>query len=175
MATIDEICRVLDCSPAQVSAYVRQGMPKRGRPALGDKPVGAVPLSACAAELGLSVRQLRYAVRQGAPVARRGHKGRGGATLVVPAAISAWMQERGDYTAVQARWKIAREFERTLAESLVLLVRNEDGPHKRALARSHVLTFEFTANRQRSQLGLPPLERCEWPACISQMAKTVSI
>ena len=137
--------------------------------------VDAVTLSVCAAELGLTVRQLRYAVRQGAPVARRGHKGRGGATLVVPAAISAWMQERGDYTAVQARWKIAREFERTLAESLVLLVRNEDGPHKRALARSHVLTFEFTANRQRSQLGLPPLERCEWPACISQMAKTVSI
>jgi len=132
-------------------------------------------LAACAVALGLTVRQLRYAVRQGAPVARRGHKGRGGATLVVPAAISAWMQERGDYTAVQARWKIAREFERTLAESLVLLVRNEDGPHKRALARSHVLTFEFTANRQRSQLGLPPLERCEWPACISQMAKTVSI
>jgi hypothetical protein len=134
-----------------------------------------LPLAACAVALGLTVRQLRYAVRQGAPVARRGHKGRGGATLVVPAAISAWMQERGDYTAVQARWKIAREFERTLAESLVLLVRNEDGPHKRALARSHVLTFEFTANRQRSQLGLPPLERCEWPACISQMAKTVSI
>jgi len=137
--------------------------------------VNTVTLFACAAELGLTLRQLRYAVRQGAPVARRGHKGRGGATLVVPAAISAWMQERGDYTAVQARWKIAREFERTLAESLVLLVRNEDGPHKRALARSHVLTFEFTANRQRSQLGLPPLERCEWPACISQMAKTVSI
>ena len=134
-----------------------------------------LPLAACAVALGLTVRQLRYAVHQGAPVARRGHKGRGGATLVVPAAISAWMQERGDYTAVQARWKIAREFERTLAESLVLLVRNEDGPHKRALARSHVLTFEFTANRQRSQLGLPPLERCEWPACISQMAKTVSI
>ena len=134
-----------------------------------------LPLAACAVALGLTVRQLRYAVRQGAPVARRGHKGRGGATLVVPAAISAWMQERGDYTAVQARWKIAREIERTLAESLVLLVRNEDGPHKRALARSQVLTFEFTANRQRSQLGLPPLERCEWPACISQMAKTVSI
>jgi len=134
-----------------------------------------LPLAACAVALGLTVRQLRYAVRQGAPVARRGHKGRGGATLVVPAAISAWMQERGDYSAVQARWKIARDFERNLAESLVLLVRNEDGPHKRALARSHVLTFEFTANRQRSQLGLPPLERCEWPACISQMAKTVSI
>jgi hypothetical protein len=134
-----------------------------------------LPLAACAAALGLTVRQLRYAVRQGAPVARRGHKGRGGATLVVPAAISAWMQERGDYSAVQARWKIVREFERNLAESLVLLVRNEDGPHKRALARSHVLTFEFTANRQRSQLGLPPLERCEWPACIHQMDKAVSI
>ena len=134
-----------------------------------------LPLAACAVALGLTVRQLRYAVRQGAPVARRGHKGRGGATLVEPAAISAWMQERGDYAAVQARWRIARDFERNLAESLVLLVRNEDGPHKRALARSHVLTFEFTANRQRSQLGLPPLERCEWPACISQMAKTVSI
>jgi len=134
-----------------------------------------LPLAACAVALGLTVRQLRYAVRQGAPVARRGHKGRGGATLVVPAAISAWMQERGDYTAVQARWKIAREFERTLAESLVLLVRNEDGPHKRALARSHVLTFEFTANRRRSELGLPPLERCEWPACIDQIDKSTSI
>ena len=135
----------------------------------------AVTLSACAAELGLTVRQLRYAVRQGAPVAHRGRKGRGGATLVEPAAISAWMQERGDYSAVQARWRIAREFERNLAESLVLLVRNEDGPHKRALARSHVLTFEFTANRCRSELGLPPLERCEWPACIDQIDKSTSI
>jgi hypothetical protein len=93
----------------------------------------------------------------------------------VPAAISAWMQERGDYSAVQARWKIAREFERNLAESLVLLVRIEDGPHKRALARTHVLTFELTANARRSGLGLPPLERYEWPACISQMDKAVSI
>jgi hypothetical protein len=137
--------------------------------------VDAVTLSVCGAELGLTVRQLRYAVRQGAPVARRGRKGRGGATLVEPAAISAWMQERGDYAAVQARWRIARDFERNLAESLVLLVRNEDGPHKRALARSHVLTFEFTANRRRADLGLPPLERCEWPACIDQIDKSTSI
>jgi hypothetical protein len=97
------------------------------------------------------------------------------ATLVEPAAISAWMQERGDYSAVQARWRIARDVERNLAASLVLLVRNKDGPHKRALARSQVLTFEFTANRRRSELGLPPLERSEWPACIDQIDKSTSI
>jgi len=70
--------------------------------------VNTVTLSACAAELGLTVRQLRYAVRQGAPVVRHGHKGRGGGALLDPVAISHWMEARGEYSAEIVRRRQAR-------------------------------------------------------------------
>jgi hypothetical protein len=159
MATIDEICKVLDCSPAQVS----------------DKPVGAVPVSACAADLGLTVRQLRHALLQGAPVVRHGHKGRGGAALLDPVAISHWMEARGDYSADIARRRQARETIRTLAESLVATFRATQGPHKLIVGRANVLTFQYTASSVLAALGLPPLERSEWPACIDQIDKSTSI
>jgi hypothetical protein len=140
-----------------------------------DKPVGAVPLCVCAVELGLTVRQLRYALRQGAPVVRHGHKGRGGAALLDPLAISHWMQARGDYSAEIARRRQAREMIQTLAESLVATFRATQGPHKLIVGRANVLTFQHTASSILAALGLPPLERSEWPACIDQIDKSTSL
>lgn len=45
-----------------------------------------------ARELGVSVPTLKRWLRQGAPVAHRGRRGRGCRTLVDPAAIRAWRQ-----------------------------------------------------------------------------------
>jgi hypothetical protein len=137
--------------------------------------VNTVTLSACAAELGLTVRQLRYAVRQGAPVVRHGHKGRGGGALLDPVAISHWMEARGEYSAEIVRRRQARETIQTLAESLVATFRATQGPHKLVVGRANVLTFQHTASSILAALGLPPLERREWPACIDQIDKSTSI
>jgi hypothetical protein len=72
----------------------------------------AVPLIAAAAELGMSVPGLRRAIRAGAPVARRGRRGRGNSCLVDPAAIVAW---RGSAVTEEAKQLIARG---TACESL---------------------------------------------------------
>ena len=137
--------------------------------------MNTVTLSACAAELGLTVRQLRYAVRQGAPVVRHGHKGRGGGALLDPVAISHWMEARGEYSAEIVRRRQARETIQTLAESLVATFRATQGPHKLVVGRANVLTFQHTASSILAALGLPPLERSEWPECIDQIDKSTSI
>lgn len=49
-----------------------------------------MPLKEAAGELGVSSITLRRWIAQGAPVARRGGRGRGNATLIVPDAVKAW-------------------------------------------------------------------------------------
>ena len=53
-------------------------------------PETAVTLPVAARELGVSVPALRREIARGAPVARRGGRGRGRATLVDVAAVRAW-------------------------------------------------------------------------------------
>jgi hypothetical protein len=50
----------------------------------------AVPIPAAAADLAVSVPTLRRWLRAGAPLARRGARGRGRAALVDPQAVAAW-------------------------------------------------------------------------------------
>lgn len=50
----------------------------------------AVPVHLAALELGVRVPTLRRWIAAGAPVARRGTRGRGRATLVEPAAVASW-------------------------------------------------------------------------------------
>ena len=57
----------------------------------------ARPLPEAARALGVSTSTLRRWVRDGAPVARRGRRGRGCRALVDPVAVQAWREgERGD-------------------------------------------------------------------------------
>ena len=53
--------------------------------------MSALPLNLAAAELGVSVPTLRRWLRQGAPVAHRGRRGRGGRALVDVRAVRAWL------------------------------------------------------------------------------------
>lgn len=57
---------------------------------VGTRVLAALPVPQAAAALDLSVVQLRRLLRQGAPVARRGARGRGRATLVDVQAVRAW-------------------------------------------------------------------------------------
>lgn len=54
--------------------------------------MSALPVPAAAAALGVSVPTLKRWIGRGAPVARRGRRGRGCRTLIDPEAIRAWRQ-----------------------------------------------------------------------------------
>lgn len=63
----------------------------------------ALPIPAAAAALGVSVPTLKRWIGQGAPVARRGRRGRGCRTLLDPEAIRAWRQAQdADHAQVEA-------------------------------------------------------------------------
>lgn len=55
----------------------------------------ALPVPQAARVLGTSSATLRRWIAAGAPVARRGRRGRGRATLVDPAAVMAWRRREG--------------------------------------------------------------------------------
>lgn len=63
----------------------------------------ALPVPAAAAALGVSTPTLKRWIARGAPVARRGRRGRGCRTLIDPEAIRAWRQAQdADHTHVDA-------------------------------------------------------------------------
>lgn len=62
----------------------------RGVPRRCGASVSAVPLQEAAGELGVSSITLRRWIAQGCPVARRGGRGRGNSTLIVPDAVKTW-------------------------------------------------------------------------------------
>ena len=64
-------------------------------------PTAALPMDAAAEQLGTTRRTLERWIREGAPVVRRGARGRGRRTLVNPAAIrSSTGTARGDVRGV---------------------------------------------------------------------------
>src|SRR5690606_32463639 len=74
--------------------------PLRG---LGGAIMTALPIPAAAAQLGVSTPTLKRWLRQGAPVARRGRRGRGCRTLIDPEAIRAWRRAQdADHAQVEA-------------------------------------------------------------------------
>lgn len=52
--------------------------------------MSGAPIAQAAQALGVSSITLRRWIAQGAPVAKRGSRGRGHSTLVIPAAVLAW-------------------------------------------------------------------------------------
>ena len=136
----------------------------------------AVTVPEAARELGLTERQLRHAMRNGAPVVHRGHRGRGNssATLLDVEAVAAWLQARGDPSEA-ARRQQAREMVAAIADAIVALYRSQSAPRKAQAAAAHVLTFQLAADGVRGQLGLPPITPAEFPEAIRQMDKLMSI
>lgn len=64
--------------------------------------MGVLTLPKAAAALGVSPRTLGRWIDAGAPVARRGRRGRGDATLIDPAAVRAWRRAQGGADALRA-------------------------------------------------------------------------
>jgi phage terminase Nu1 subunit (DNA packaging protein) len=120
-----------------------------------------------AAQLGLSPRQLHYAVRQGAPVVTRGAKGKGNKTIVNPDDIRRWMANR-DQSAAQTH-KLARRLIEAVAQNTALQFRAQSGPHKLVLLTNLLANFYATASAIRRQLGLPPLAQADVPSVIAKM------
>lgn len=100
----------------------------------------AVPLPAAARDLGVSVPTLRRWLRQGAPQARRGRRGRGGYALVDPRALAAWRAsgKASDDAAIIA---LASEVPELVADAVADAFRQTEGPHKRACAGTLAATW----------------------------------
>jgi hypothetical protein len=88
-------------------------------------------IPAAARTLGVSEATLRRWLRVGAPVARRGGRGRGRRTLVDAAAIEAW---RGCGKASDALVVFAAELPELVADAVHEAFMLTGGPHKRATA-----------------------------------------
>lgn len=93
--------------------------------------MNAVPIHAAAQELGVSIPTLRRWMREGCPVARRGHRGRGCATLLDPVAVESWRRAQGGEDALLA---FAGAVPELVAEAVTRSFLATDGPHKRAMA-----------------------------------------
>ena len=96
--------------------------------------MATVPLKCAAAELGLSLPTLKRNIRAGAPVAKRGRRGRGCATLIDPAAFAAWRRSRATPAHDDRLLVITGELPELIAATVYECFIAMDGPHKRACA-----------------------------------------
>lgn len=91
----------------------------------------ALPVPEAAEALGVAESTLRRWLREGAPQARRGRRGRGRAALVDVQAVRAWRRAEGGEDALRA---LAGEIPELLAGAMHQAFTLSDGPHKKALA-----------------------------------------
>lgn len=91
----------------------------------------ALTIPDAARVLGVTPRAVRRMVERGAPVARRGGRGRGRATLIDVAALRAWQRPSGRLVAPVV---LARMLPAAIATAIAAAHREIDGPHKRASA-----------------------------------------
>ena len=93
--------------------------------------MSGLPVTAAAAELGVAPVTLRRWLRAGAPVAKRGGKGRGRATLIDPQAIRAWRDQTSPEAFAMA---LAGKIPELVAEAVDRSHALVQGPTKRASA-----------------------------------------
>lgn len=86
-----------------------------------------LPVPQAAKALGVHVQTLRRWLREGAPQARRGQRGRGGGALVDPAAVEAWRRQDGLQDALLA---IAGDAPEIVATAMHEAHRMIEGPDK---------------------------------------------
>jgi len=91
----------------------------------------ALSIPDAARALGVSPRAVRRMVERGAPVARRGGRGRGRATLIDVAALRAWQRPSGRLVAPVV---LARTIPAAIATAIAAAYRDVDRSDKRALA-----------------------------------------
>lgn len=78
----------------------------------------ALPLNEAARALNTSETTLRRWIDAGAPVARRGRRGRGHVTLVDPAAVEAWLAAKADDGTAAALHSLAGALPEILANAV---------------------------------------------------------
>src|SRR5262245_58720791 len=87
-----------------------------------------------ARELGISRSQLARDIRAGAPVARRGGRGRGRTTRIDVDAVAKWRKGKGAQLDVDALRLFAAVIPELVAEEIYEAFTKIDGPHKRECA-----------------------------------------
>jgi hypothetical protein len=121
--------------------------------------MAALPLRDAARELGVSARQLERDVAAGAPVARRGGRGRGRVTLVDPAAIAAWRSAGAPTAGLLA---LSAELPELVANAVDDAFRQTEGPHKAATAGAmagtwYLVTTAILDRLRREMAEVPEL------------------
>lgn len=116
-------------------------------------PPCALPVRDAAPVLGLTPRALRRLIRRdGAPVVRRGRKGAGGATLVDPRAIRAWLDAR-DLPDERVVHEIDSTLLLVIGDALHDVWQATDGDmNKRKLARVFVAAYDTLSMRVHATL-----------------------
>jgi hypothetical protein len=96
--------------------------------------MSAVTIRDAARALGVSAPTVRRWLRDGAPVLRRGGRGRGRVALLDVDALAAWRRMRDGGTAHDALVVLAAEIPELVADAMHEAFVLVDGPHKRACA-----------------------------------------
>jgi phage terminase Nu1 subunit (DNA packaging protein) len=125
-----------------------------------------------AAEMGVPVAQIRAWLRNGAPVARPGQRGRGHAALVDVAALQTWLRSREPLE--ESHRAIARDLVGDMAAIVVARWRARSDPQKLRDAGVVVAEFATLADAVHERLGLPALSSDEWPLEIKQMCSALN-
>ena len=98
----------------------------------------AIPLDTAATELGVAPGTLRRWIREGAPVARQGARGRGRQTLVCVADIDTWRRSDG---AERAMLNLAARVPELIADAVDDAYRDAHNVNKHVLAGVMVATW----------------------------------
>jgi hypothetical protein len=125
-----------------------------------------IPIEIAARALGISVRQVERDIAAGAPVVRRGGRGRGNATLINLQAFADWRRSGPDYR-VRA---LAVELPEIIASAMYEAFVATHGPHKLScagvLSRAGYLASVAVVDRLRRDIpdlrelsGVP--EKCD--------------
>jgi len=131
--------------------------------------VTAQRIPSAALELKVSEATLRRWIARGAPVARRGRRGRGGAALIDVGAIEAW---RGSSCSTDAVRVFASELPELVADAVDGFFRAISGPHKRELAAAlagtwYVVTTRLLDRLRRDCGDIPEVDSV--PQCIERL------
>lgn len=124
--------------------------------------MNAVPIPDAARALGISPATLRRWIRRGCPVAVRGRRGRGLATLVDPGEVRAWRQAGGREAALLA---LASSLPDVLAGGIEKAHQLAEGTDKRRLAGILAATWFVASARVLEHLhelhpAIAPDPRC---------------
>ena len=146
----------------------------------------AVPLREAAVALETSVSTLRRWIAQGAPVARRGRRGRRHRTLVEVEAINAWRragaaQTAGDRDAVKdALWRLGCEVPQLIADAVWDAWERMEGLPRAHLAGPMAATWYVVTSALLDRLGelgdtLFDIEPGAIPESIQQLRKIAQL